>query len=582
MRTLFTLTIFAVISIASFGQGLEDRIHDILHEKLAESKWHPEVKSEIGTRNGEEYKMTTSTTATSQEGEPMIVVNPEDPDHVIVSFMSFQGGSLEMVTYLSFDGGATWELSDLDTDAIYGNDPERRGWPVAGGGDPMMAFTPDGKLYYTWIYLGLEGFQTGRWFNFWAVSDDGGRTFTTSSESEVLNFGALNLFNSQISDIGDGIFDRHWLAVDHSGGPFDGSIYMAGLFVPNDVTSFDGPGIVVKRKRAQEARFEEEHTAVYRGGNAQFAQIEVDDEGAVHVMYGDLDRSQLVHHISRDGGVTFTPAREVGPILFRSAGSRLIHDRENPAPSLVVDSKIGRIHAAWTYLDPRPEVLYSYSDNDGFSWSTPKNLAEYTNGDYAGGHMVSLGLGPNGEVSAFFFAQNGQDGDYVHMVSRDGGESFSGYDVISGESTDFSAYSRNSPLNETFFGDYFASDFGQCHAYGVFSDGRLGQGPKVYFAKVDVCTGVGNEDMVFFEDDRFRINPNPGIIGSDLKLEFSGQDFISGDLKWIDSRGQMVLKQRIQLNDSGETMVRAPGTPGMYVAQLSNGRFTWVRRVLVR
>jgi hypothetical protein len=414
------------------------------------------------------------------------------------------------------------------------------------------------------------------------VSEDGGRTFTTSSEAEVLNFGALNLFNSQISDVGDGIFDRHWLAVDHSGGPFDGSAYMAGLFVPNDVTDLDGPGIVVKRKRAENERFENEHTAVYRGGNAQFAQIEVDAEGAVHVVYGDLDRNQLVHHISVDGGVTFTPAREIGPIIFRGPGTRLIHDRENPAPSLVVDSKIGRIHVAWTYLDPRSEVLYAYSDDDGFSWSTPVNLLETMNGDYATGHMVSLGLGPNGEVSAFFFAQNGQDGDYVHMVSRDGGESFGPYDVISGESTDFSAYSRNSPLNETFFGDYFASDFGRCHAYGVFSDGRLGQGPKVYFTKVDVCNQVGNEDIVYFEDERFVIHPNPVEAGRPLNMSFEGEDFTEGTLRWFASQGQLVGEESLSGKGTKSWSIQAPSTPGVYVAQLTDGRHTWVRRVVIK
>lgn len=110
---------------------------------------------------------------------------------------------------------------------------------IAGGGDPIMDFDKNGKLYYSWLYLGIDAsFSEGQFLVYWAWSDNKGADFQTApGEDQFISKGGLSFLTGDITNFGDGIFDRPWLSIDKSDGPNANTLYCAGLFIPNDTTS---------------------------------------------------------------------------------------------------------------------------------------------------------------------------------------------------------------------------------------------------------------------------------------------------------------------------------------------------------
>ncbi|MGH2617927.1 MAG: sialidase family protein, partial [Thermomicrobiales bacterium] len=82
--------------------------------------------------------------------EPHIAVNPLDPEHLVLGVIDYNFPA--MSTYVSFDGGETWEgpnqLRYFQED-------------FGAAGDPVVAFDRDGNVYMVSISLGFEEFQLG-------------------------------------------------------------------------------------------------------------------------------------------------------------------------------------------------------------------------------------------------------------------------------------------------------------------------------------------------------------------------------------------------------------------------------------
>jgi len=83
------------------------------------------------------------------EFEVHAIVNPNDPNNIIVGCMNFDFGNVNApVTfriYVTKDFGDTWVKS-----AFTGYDQGDR---VLGGGDPMFAFDNNGNLVFSWLHI---------------------------------------------------------------------------------------------------------------------------------------------------------------------------------------------------------------------------------------------------------------------------------------------------------------------------------------------------------------------------------------------------------------------------------------------
>lgn len=561
-----TLVTFSGLMMAQSSQ--EELIKEIVQEKLISNKHFSSVEgtTDNTVRGAVEYKFTSKTSQTEMEGEPTIAINPNNPNNVVVSFMNFTQGGLALPIYVSQDGGESWVLSSFNTVNHYNNDPSRTGTSIAGGGDPILEFDEEGNLYFMWIYLGLDATFTGIWHNFWAVSKDGGLNFSTlSSGDDVWNKGGLNLITGQLTTEGDGIFDRHWLAVDNSGGPFHGSLYVAGLFLGNSVTTLGATGMVIKAKRANASTFERRHVNLYSSQLSQFANLKVDENGWVHIVYGSIDDLKIIYQVSKDGGVSFSAPSFVGDFEWLTRGMRQVHDRENAAPSLYASGN--DIIVSWTSNTTNPEGMVARSSNGGLDWTTSKISDLIPNSNYDG-VMWPVVAAQDRQVSLFFYALSGKRGDYCVMSSNNFGGSFENFEILSGASTRFDNYTINNQANETFFGDYNNAVMADGRSFVVYSDGRSSQGPKVYLSIVENDGSVSSRSV--FGDDRLIITPNPA--NEAWTLSFDSPEDGNGKIKVINMSGQLALESNVSFTSGiNKWSPNSKLTPGNYLVHLHFG-----------
>ncbi|MDG0973632.1 MAG: T9SS type A sorting domain-containing protein [Crocinitomicaceae bacterium] len=141
------------------------------------------------------------------EGEPYIVMNPQNSQHLVVAWMGFQFGQKVVIrTTTSFDGGATWSpISNLPHIAS-----------TNGSADPSVPIDNLGNVYVCYIDYDNESFLNGAIVV--AKSTDGGLTWGVPVE-------AINI--SQCPN--QLCVDRPWMVVDNSGTSSDGTIYVTSM-----------------------------------------------------------------------------------------------------------------------------------------------------------------------------------------------------------------------------------------------------------------------------------------------------------------------------------------------------------------
>jgi hypothetical protein len=144
--------------------------------------------------------------------EPHIVVNPYDPDHLVMGTIDYNFPG--MSTYVSFDGGETWDGPNQVR--FFHED-------LIAAGDPVLAFGQDETVYMTSISLGLEEFRIGTIASFTEVSSmvvsksfDGGFTWTdpvSAARSNVVTTSNPDPEGKERGTITSAFLDKPWLDV---------------------------------------------------------------------------------------------------------------------------------------------------------------------------------------------------------------------------------------------------------------------------------------------------------------------------------------------------------------------------------
>lgn len=134
------------------------------------------------------------------QNEPALAVNPQNSKHLVAAANEYRD---EVFVYVSLDGGESWRNVIVPTES-----PDEPFFTVTDeiGGDPVLAFGPDGTLYYSFIAFSRDYPVSGIGVS---ASHDGGITW----EPPVLVRG----------DVDPTIFhDKEWIAVD----PNTGEVYV--------------------------------------------------------------------------------------------------------------------------------------------------------------------------------------------------------------------------------------------------------------------------------------------------------------------------------------------------------------------
>jgi hypothetical protein len=290
------------------------------------------------------FTLVDGTQCYNPQNEQNIVINPTNSSNIVTSANDYRYDSFASV-YTSSDGGNTW------------SDVVLPGWSnstgavglfkhAAGGGDPVLAFGPDGRLYYTALVYDFSHANYTPSGVAIASSTDGG-----------LNWSAPVMIHYEASN---GYFnDKEWVAAGSGG-----KVYVTWtLFKSNNGHGYISSNIMEAISHDHGATWSDP-IAVSDAAHPydQGSSPAVAPDGTVYVAYegnhaGSATQDATVVARSTDGGLHFTNT-EVGrvyddvgcyPTNVAQGRARLSFEqfRVNSFPDLAIDPTTGNLAIAW-------------------------------------------------------------------------------------------------------------------------------------------------------------------------------------------------------------------------------------------
>lgn len=572
-KVITTIALLAVgLSVsAQEGAYLKEAMRESLRESLKE-KWRPagriqenEVAEKSAGTTIHEGRITTSGQST-QEGEVSLAYHPADSSKLVISFMEETSSGLNFPLYYSSNGGQSWSRSSFNSVNILAQD--HAGQLIAGGGDPVFAWDKNGRVYFSWIYLtAKQSLDTAFWSLYYAYSDNNGQSWTVPAGNDrYIGTGALNVNDQSLYNIGDGVTDRQWFAVDNSGGPNQGKLYCSFLRFPADSDPLKF-GQCVKAKSYNATAFGPA-TLAY-GGQTQFGNVEVAPNGTLHMTFVDLSAPQRVLHVSSTTGSTSFSAPHLissGNNLFGQNQPHMVHDRENAATNLAVDGN-GILHIVWSdFTSSTWQAFYSRSTDGGLTWSIKKDLNSYFTNRKAFMPTVAA-HGKNVSISMAAI-DNSDSSSYYQIQSTDNGVSWATPQLLSAGQGDYNGYNSGE-----FFGDYNRSQRSTCVTYAAWSDGRNATGPKMYFTSTNVCnsvapSGVGELSTINGNVQLEAVYPNPA--SAQLTLQLNAEKAGKFNVSLLDMSGRKVWSEQTGYQSGKNNVVLSFGriAAGTYILSI--------------
>ncbi len=357
----------------------------------------------------------------NRQNETSIDFNPLDPLNLVGGANDYRNGEVDAGFYYSRDGGVTWEDG-----TIYEPTFEAQG-------DPAIAFCSNGYVFYSFISFDRSSNDNGL---FVARSIDGGETWPQVTPI-VENFGSFVPFE-----------DKEYIACDTTSSPFQDNVYVSWTRFPS--SPFRPSSIQFSRSTNDGATFTTPMQISDEGG-VQGSVPAVGPDGEVYVIWqGNSSRFYL--DVSLNGGVSFGADKTVVQITGISDSPCY---RRNSFPSLDVDRSLspysGSVYVTWSdRRDGDPDIYFTYSRDEGDTWSTPLRLNTDPVGNGRDQFFPWLSIDDRGRVNVIWYdARNDPDNQILEVwgaVSRDGGQSFDTNFLISDVPFD--------PCLDSFLGDY--------------------------------------------------------------------------------------------------------------------------------
>lgn len=398
---------------------------------------------------------------------PSVVVDPDDPDHVVISDMNLVGG--RCAWHVTFDGGQTWEDGVFDIPAGFRSCQLDSGGYLSAGN---LARGPSGAMYFVLssARVGADNVPTEGESVLVARSDDGGRTFapaTVAVPGGPLDVTYLRpVVTAVAGPTGD---DRLLLSFWDCYPPLGeepGRCHTTQFAQSLDGGRTFSPPVLV---------------SLDPGGNSPSAPV-VDADGTVHVLFlrryddGNVD---LVLARSTDGGATFSNTTiDRQPTI----------GRQYDAPRLASDPQ-GRV--LYTVFSDdrqgRQDVYFRDSTDGGDTWGQAAVLNSPNDG---ASFLPDISVGPEGRIDVVFFQRSRENVDEVMWTSSsDGGQVFERPLQLNEKSID-------RDIGYTYeVGDSYGADVTSTAgaALVVWSDSRLGtpatDTQDTAFRRVDVGRG---------------------------------------------------------------------------------------------
>jgi hypothetical protein len=342
------------------------------------------------------------------QSETFITLNPNDPSQLTAG--SNEIFRLPQRAFFSSDEGSSWGGVDVPLpQSPFGPNDQ------AFSSDPTLGYDRRGNVFYGFIgvfvspaFTAIKGTEVAV-----ARSTDGGRTWPVVTEFSIE--GGENHFN-----------DKPMLTVDQNpGSPFRDNVYVAW-----DAAFGGSPsgGIRVAHSTDHGASF-----AVTRADNARGpglgigADPFVGSDGTLFVAWNDFGANTIAVNRSLDGGVTWGTQRTIASksIAFNIDVPAEFNRGALVYPACDADRSSGehrgRLYCSWMDLNDagHTEILLSFSDDRGLSWSSPAPVGHQAAGTDRFSHWFSVDP-LNGDVTVAYYDATGFVADYVLSRSTDG------------------------------------------------------------------------------------------------------------------------------------------------------------------
>ena len=285
------------------------------------------------------FTLVDGTQCYNPQNEQNIVINPTNSQNIVTSANDYRNG-FQALVYVSMDGGNTFtDVALPGWDSFSGANGLFK--HVQAGGDPVLAFAPDGTLYFNSLVYNFSFPNRTPSGVAVASSRDGGATWSTPV---MVHYEDANIFFN----------DKNWIAAGAGG----------NVYVTWTLFRFNSSRIMEAVSHDHGATWS---SPIMVSDSAHFSDQgsspAVAPDGTVYVAYegnqaSDVTKDQTVLARSTDGGLTFTNV-EVGrvyddvgcyPANVAQGRARLSFEqfRVNSLPSLAIDPTTGGLAIAWS------------------------------------------------------------------------------------------------------------------------------------------------------------------------------------------------------------------------------------------
>ena len=337
------------------------------------------------------FTLVDGTHCYEPQNEQNIVISPTNHQNIVTSANDYRYG-FQALIYYSTDGGKTF--SDV---LLPGWDPATGATGlfkhVQAGGDPVLAFAPDGTLYYSALVYDFSYPNRTPSGVAVAASHDGGATW---GAPVMVHYDAANNFFN----------DKEWIAAGAGGNVYvTWTLFNQGPHGTGYISSNIVEAVSHDYGRTWSSPIAVSDRAHF---SDQGSSPAVAPDGTLYVAYegnlaGDVTRDQIVLARSTDGGHTFTNVElgrvydDVGcyPLNVAQGRQRLSFEqfRINGFPSLAIDPTTGALAIAWaddqnnagcangaaTFSGVTSNQVKLITSGDGTTWTTPRQITSGAN-----------------------------------------------------------------------------------------------------------------------------------------------------------------------------------------------------------
>jgi hypothetical protein len=284
------------------------------------------------------------------QNEQNIVINPTNRDNIVTSSNDYRYGFGVCWAYVTTDGGAHWSnvvMPGWTNITLASGQFVKTGC----GGDPVMAFGPDGTLYFAALTYNLDKFPREMSGVAVAKSTDGGLHW---AKPVMVSYNATGNF----------FFDKEWLGVSA-----DGTVNLTWTKFyqgPRGLSYLKSPIVISQSKNGGKAWSSVKEVSDATHPYNQGSQVAQAPDGTLYVVWEASDPATgystdiIAVARSTDGGTTFSPTAKVArafddldcyPIQLPGGQGRQTLSGEQfrlPLnPSLAIDPTTGLLAIGW-------------------------------------------------------------------------------------------------------------------------------------------------------------------------------------------------------------------------------------------